>query len=290
MIVYRDQLLRADSRALLDELRTRVTRLDFLTTTVHQAVVDAFIEAGMLESAVADALFTEADGTHPLTSGLRGVTVGLGHVLWHCWLNAPQRAKQRCSTVLDRLGEIEQHRFPQTVQFAVPEGFAYYAVYPEGYLEAARHFCAEFRPANTVCIGLRSIGTTLSGAVAAALAELGCPMQSFTLRPRGHPFSRRPILAWELEQQIRGALDGHFLLVDEGPGISGSSLAGIAHLLGSLGVPDDRIILFPSWETDGFRQAESRAAWLAVAGALRGCLAIRGIRRSTTVPAGAAPA
>jgi hypothetical protein len=263
MIVYRDQLLRADPQALLEKLRTRVTRLDFLTATVHQAVLDAFIEAGILESAVADAVFSEADGIHPLTSDLRGVTVGLGHVLWHCWLNAPQRAKQWCSRVLERLGDIQRHRMPPNVEFTVPEGFAYYAVYPEGYLEAARQFWAELRPSNTVCIGLRSIGTTLSGGVAAALSELGCPTQSLTIRPRGHPFSRTPIFDWQVEQLIRGALDAHFLLVDEGPGISGSSLAGTAQLLGSLGVPDDRIILFPSWQTDGsqLRSAEARDHW-----------------------------
>jgi len=52
--------------------------------------------------------------------------------------------------------------------------------------------------------------------------------------------------------RLRGdASEAYFLIVDEGPGLSGSSFAGVAEALGQLGVPDERIVLLPSWLTDG---------------------------------------
>src|SRR5215210_4224424 len=65
MIVYRDQRFRAESRPLLDQIHSGLERLDFRTSGTHDGVVDSLISAGMLESAVADAIFTEVDGLHP---------------------------------------------------------------------------------------------------------------------------------------------------------------------------------------------------------------------------------
>jgi len=57
--------------------------------------------------------------------------------------------------------------------------------------------------------------------------------------------------------------DAHFLVVDEGPGLSGSSFASVVRALRRLGVPVDRIILFPSTNPDGsaFRSETARAIW-----------------------------
>jgi hypothetical protein len=263
MIVYRDQRFRAESRSLLDQLRSQVDRLDFYAPAAHDCVVDAFISAGTLESSLADTIFPEADGVHPLTCMLRRVSVGLGHVLWHSWRSIPEDAKRWRSTVLERLNDVEQQQLPSLVQVTVPEGFAYYAVYPEAYLESAQRCHTELGPFSAVCIGLRSIGATLSGAVAAALEELGCEVRSFTVRPRGHPFSRRPSITASLQNSLVEDPGARFILVDEGPGISGSSLAGLAELLGGLGIPDDRILLLPSWRTDGsqLRSAAARERW-----------------------------
>jgi hypothetical protein len=263
MIVYRDHRREAEPRTLLEQLRISVEQLDVKASNFHDATVDAFISAGTLESAMADAIFTEADGIHPLTNAFRAVSVGLGHVLWHCWRAAPDQAERWLSGVVSSLDAVEHHRLPSPLTVTVPEGFAYYAVYPEAYLEAARKCHATLGNASAVCIGLRSIGVTLAGAVAAALEELGRPVRSFTLRPRGHPFSRRPVLEPALEQLIVEDPASCFLLIDEGPGISGSSLAGTAEVLGRLGIPDDRIVLFPSWSTDGaqLRSEQARDHW-----------------------------
>src|SRR5215210_826502 len=232
MIVYRDQRLLAEPRPLLDQLRSSVEQLDVKAPNSHDAAVDAFISLGTIESAVADAVFTEADGIHPLTNAFREVSISLGHVLWHSWQGVPNQAERWRLRVTAGLHALEQYRLPSAVTLTVPEGFAYYAVYPEAYLEAARRCHPTLGTGSAFCVGLRSIGASLSSAVAAALEELGRPVRSLTLRPRGHPFSRRPVLEPALEQLIAQNSEARFLLIDEGPGISGSSLAGTAEVLG----------------------------------------------------------
>jgi hypothetical protein len=68
-----------------------------------------------------------------------------------------------------------------------------------------------------------------------------------------------PALARELAQ----ARGDRFLIVDEGPGISGSSFAGTAEALSRLGIPDGDIVLLPSWESDGsaLRSEAARRRW-----------------------------
>jgi hypothetical protein len=70
-------------------------------------------------------------------------------------------------------------------------------------------------------------------------------------------------LTEELKTELRPAPDRWYLLIDEGPGISGSSLAGTAAMLKDWGVPDDRIVIFPSWQTDGsnLRSEMARNTW-----------------------------
>jgi hypothetical protein len=263
MLVYREQRFRAESRPLLDQLSTQLQRIQFSSSTGHDSVVDAFIAAGTLETAIADAIFTEADGVHPVIPTLRRMCLELGHALWHSWQDEASSAEHWCARALNSLGQVAQHCIPSQLEVTTPEGFAYYAVYPEAYLEAARRCQAELRLIHAVCIGLRSIGATLSAAVAAGLEESGCSVRSFTVRPRGHPYSRHLMLEPALEHQLLEEPDTHFLIIDEGPGISGSSLAGAAELLGRLGISDHRIVLMPSWKTDGghLRSASARARW-----------------------------
>ena len=152
---------------------------------------------------------------------------------------------------------------PRTLGLRVPEGFAYYALYPEAYLDAAAGFAREYRPGRCIVVGLRSIGTALSAVVAAELEAAGAAIESLTLRPRGAPFARRPVLEPGLADRLRHRRDAWFLIVDEGPGLSGSSFTGTAELLIGLGVPEARIALFPSWLPDGraFVSERAREIW-----------------------------
>ncbi len=263
MIVYREQHHQADPRRLLLELRSDLERLDFRASSSHEDVVDALIAGGVLESAVADAVFPEADGIDPVIRALRRANVALGHLLWHSWLGGPAEEDRWRSAALAFLRGLELHQLPESVQITTPEGYAYYAVYPESYLEAARRCHAALGAIDVVCIGLRSIGASLSAVVASVFEELGCRVQALTLRPRGHPFSRSPALTPELERFLSEQRGAHFLLIDEGPGISGSSLGGTAEMLTGWGVEDARIILFPSHATEGshLRSPEARDHW-----------------------------
>jgi hypothetical protein len=251
MIVYRDQRVQADTFGLLSALRSNLTRVGLGGTAGHDAVGRVLIGMGTLESGVDDAIFPEADGLDLIGRRLRETSAALGHAFWHTWHEQPREAERWLELSTALLGHLALQRLPSTIQISVPEGYAYYAVYPEMYLEAARRCHAALGRFDAVCLGLRSIGASLSATVTGALEELGCRVLSHTLRPRGHPFGRRPVLTAELEASFLAQRNSHFLLVDEGPGISGSSLAGTAQMLSEIGVSDDRIILFPSWETDG---------------------------------------
>jgi hypothetical protein len=262
MIVYRDQRSPADSHRLLQQLRSAASRF-CVSAPSHDEAVDLLVEAGVLESAVADVLFPARDGSHPLADMLRQASVECGHVLWHTWHGRQQRARLWGARLRQTLQAIPGRELPPRVEVSVPEGYAYYAVYPEMYLEAARQFHAQTGQCNAVCVGIRSIGSSLSAAVAAALEELGCTVRTLTLRPRGHPFHRRPRLSDELATRLKQLPAAYFLLIDEGPGISGSSLGGTAALLQSWGIENARIVLFPSWTTDGahLASADAREQW-----------------------------
>ncbi|HYF39290.1 MAG TPA: hypothetical protein VD930_06375 [Gemmatimonadales bacterium] len=262
MIVYRDQRTTADPRHLLRQLSLAANHAG-VSAPNHDDALELVIETGVLEAAVSDALFPEHDGIHPMAQSLRQASVQAGHVFWHTWNGRSQEARRWGERLASSLRDVPEFQLPPSVEVSVPEGYAYYAVYPETYLEAARRFYNQTGPSDVLCLGLRSIGTSLSAVVAAALEELGCRVRTFTLRPRGHPFSRRPSVSSELAARIRERSDSYALLIDEGPGISGSSLAGTAAMLQAWGHKDDHIVLFPSWETDGAGLAseEARRQW-----------------------------
>ncbi len=97
-------------------------------------------------------------------------------------------------------------------------------------------------------VGIRSIGTTLSAVVAAKLNANGIPASRTTVRPEGHPYDRHTEFSGSQRNAIRRALSHHaiFLVCDEGPGRSGSSLLSVAEALEREGVNRERIVLFCS--------------------------------------------
>jgi hypothetical protein len=155
--------------------------------------------------------------------------------------------------------DLHDAPLPPEIEISVPEGFAWYALDPELYRIAARRFAAAAHPDRVAVIGIRSIGTTLGAVVA---DELGPTARLWTVRPRGHPFDRQLRVDSHLERAWR-EWGGHFAVVDEGPGLSGSSFASVAEFLSGLDVPDDRIVFLPSWQPDGagFVSETARRRW-----------------------------
>jgi hypothetical protein len=121
-----------------------------------------------------------------------------------------------------------------------PEGFAWYGLYPEAYAQAADQWAQRTEPArNILVIGIRSIGTTLSAVVAAALALRGVKADRLTVRPGGDHFRRQTSLPAQLPRP------DYAIVVDEGPGLSGSSMASVAAALIACGLPHRAITFFP---------------------------------------------
>ncbi|WP_239492034.1 hypothetical protein [Luteitalea sp. TBR-22] len=152
---------------------------------------------------------------------------------------------------------------PAHAHLRVPEGFAYYAVHPLAYAAAVARCLARERPPRVVVVGLRTIGATLAAVAAARCEAEGVPVWSTTLRPRGHPFAREYEVeqAWSAQVEAqRGAL---CLIVDEGPGLSGSSLVSAAALLERHGHLPSRIVFVCSHDPDPsvLKAADARERW-----------------------------
>jgi hypothetical protein len=259
MIVYRTQYQEQRTAACLSEISDALGRFERSGFVEHEHAVELLIDYGRLETAVADILSTEANAVHPTVTLLRQASLLIGHVFCHSWKGSPDGAGSWVVQLKGMLDRIAAMPLPEMLRLRVPEGYAYYSLYPETYIEAAQHFLRDCKCRQVVCIGIRSIGTSLSAVVGAALEEHGCHVQSYTVRCSGHPFDRRLVLDPDLERRWRAAAHAHFLIVDEGPGLSGSSFCGVAQKLANLGVPDGRIVFFPSRSTDG-RDLNSEAA------------------------------
>lgn len=263
MIVYGGREEKVDPLGRLAEIRRLADAIDAAELSEHDAVVELLIAWGALESAAADALSPEADLESPLLRRFREGARSAGHL----FRLSAQRRRSEHRLWLDRfrgaLFEIGASSLPLALTERIPEGYAYYALYPESYLEAAARFFQAAGPRRAVCIGVRSIGASLSAVVAAGLEASGCSVQTHTVRPRGHPFERVLSLSAPMKAGLAAARGAHYLVIDEGPGLSGSSMTCVAQALSDLGIDDDRIVFFPSWEPDPqrFRSAAARERW-----------------------------
>jgi hypothetical protein len=187
--------------------------------------LERLIRLGQLEAGIVDALCPEVDDTHSIAESLRRIALGD-----------------------DPIGALRLLVLPEAIRVRPPEGYAFYSVYPEQYERAARRFVSERSPRRCVVLGIRSIGTSLSAVVAQTMRRNGVVVASWTVRPHGHPFDRRLVVSDRLRAIWHQHVGDWFCIVDEGPGISGSTFASVAKALSVIGVPDDRIVMFPSHE------------------------------------------
>jgi hypothetical protein len=252
MLVYRD----AERPALVDAEAEALDRI-FLDLaegrgSARELATEALIEAGALEAAVVDGLNPDRDGFGAAETVWRAVTLGAGR-LFRASRCEPERVPELARSARRALAAACKADVPRRIKLRTPEGYAWYALYPETYREAARRFLASSPDLPMTVIGLRGIGASLSAAVVAELEAGGREVESFTLRPRGDPSDRTvrldPALAEGLARRAKAG--GRFLIVDEGPGLSGSSFASVAQTLSGLGARDAQIVLLPSVDTDG---------------------------------------
>ena len=238
MLVYGDRSETADPEKLLSTIGESLAAVAAMPAGLerHSRLIAALIETGRLVQGVEDA---GAPG-----GKLNTFLAQLASAALRSWDSG-----LRSFGHLPPVPAIDG--LPEEVALRIPEGFAYYAVYPEAYAEAARRLSLRALPK---VIGIRSIGTTLAAIVAAAL---GAP-PPITVRPFGHPFAREVRLPEAVLE-----CDPHFVIVDEGPGLSGSSFGAVARWLEQRGVPLERIAFLPSHSGDPGPEAsgEDRRRW-----------------------------
>jgi hypothetical protein len=251
MIVYGEADQPADPSALLNETARRWRTLSQRLRPPHDELRGELIALGEIEAAIGDALCPEADCIDSRLRELRGVSIALGGLFWRSWRDLPAVAGDRkLGTLAATLDALAHRAWPAEVRLRPAEGYAHYALFPEGYGEAAAALAAERAADSALVVGIRSIGTSLSAAVAGALAQCGIAVESWCVRPRGHPFSR----ALALDAGLRGAwaaaasAGALAVVVDEGPGLSGSSFLSVRQELRRAGFADARIVLMPSWD------------------------------------------
>lgn len=256
MLVYGDvkrQVTIEAQRRLIEGKLGMAARLD-RGLERHAALVSAFIGASELVQSMIDAEFHRRGCDAPSRvheCGMRYLT-GLAGCIRQSWHGgADERLPP--SSLLD---EICGSHGARLLSIKEAEGYAFYALYPEAVLEAARR--SGLGPRTRV-IGIRSIGAGLSALVAAAL-EAPLPI---TVRPVGHPFQRELCIDPALAQSLVSDAVEAYAIVDEGPGLSGSSFGAVADWLEAHGVSPDRIHFFPSHSGDLGPQASEhhRERW-----------------------------
>ena len=236
LLVFRDGKRVCSGTSLLRQLQLQTERVlslsDFATSCAQEELIEALLRAGELECAVADAA---ADDNSAET--LASLTDELAIAL------IARRRPQLSSEILSALASLPT---PQQLTLSPPEGFCYYALHPLDYADLLSDQNTD--APNVAVLGIRSIGTTLSAIVAAHFKRCGITAERITVRPAGHPFDRSlsftsKQLVWIGEHTSRSA---QFFVVDEGPGLSGSSFLAVANALEAAGVPRHAITLLPS--------------------------------------------
>jgi hypothetical protein len=258
MLVYGDQSRTENPRDVIKRLEEALRRLGRMPTGIerHAAVVAALIDTGELAQGLADAQFAALghDARSDLTDAVMTLMMGIASCVRRSWRSGFTRQGVLPEAAILNLTALP---LPDAITTKTAEGFSLYSLYPETYLEAAGMMDAERRP--TQVIGLRSVGAPLAAIVAAGLGV----RSAVTLRPTGHPFHREVKLAEALAADILADRQASFAIVDEGPGMSGSSFGAVADFLETGGVSPDRIHFFPShWGMPGGCSSERhRQRW-----------------------------
>ena len=253
LLVFREGRRVLDGPALLRELLRQIEYLFSLPTLRSQPardeLIEALIRAGELECALAD-----RDGCESQSQVVAEATDDLARALI---------AHQMPTFGPGTLGRLSELHIPELLTLSSPEGFCYYALHPLDYADLLNE--RAIGAGAAAVIGIRSIGATLSSVVRAWFEANGRAAERVTVRPIGHPFDRKLSFTadqrrWIAANAQRGA---RFFVVDEGPGLSGSSFLAVAEALVQTGIPHDQIILLPSGQPnlDALIASDAKARW-----------------------------
>jgi hypothetical protein len=261
MRVYADRAIRLTTADALHDVLRRLDRLPL--SPGHDAVRDLLVDWGELEAAAADGLCPDVDDEDATLAVWRAASDAVAEAACASWEGDTAGCRGSLSSARQRIERLAESGEPRRLLAYPAEGFAYYAVTPEQYIVAARTFARTRAHGSVTCIGLRTIGSILAHVVAATLRRSGMPAIVRSVRPRGHPFDRRLVLGPALRTALATSGCMYFAIVDEGPGLRGSSFASAAEMLAALDVEAARIVFFPSRDVQesALRSARGRAAW-----------------------------
>lgn len=241
LLVFRDAHEEVDAHVLVRRLQQAVVGSDRLS------LFDALVTAGQFECALADCAALGLQKAEQITDRIADACVN----------STPLDG----SNVLQCLYELNLPR-QQSLRVSDPEGFSYYALHPLDFKDFFQQF--EHLP-HAAVIGIRSIGTTLSAIAAATLVQQCTTVERITVRPAGHPYNRETHFTSGQERWIenRRRLGATFFVVDEGPGLSGSSFLSVAEALINAGVsaPSIRLIGTRQFETAQLCATDAAERW-----------------------------
>lgn len=226
LLVFRGEQRRVSGQELK---RSLAGRLELLCG--HGALLDTLLLAGELECGMADADY----------AALRAelLTDGIAEKLLHYGSAADSQGLANIARAIPVCDQLS---------ISTPEGFAYYALHPLAYADVLDRIPV---PANhLLVVGVRTIGTTLSAVTAASARLRGMQAQRITVRPQGHPYDRRTEFSPQQLAIVKAAISSGATLaiVDEGPGLSGSSFLSVTEALEQAGAPPEKIVLVSGHE------------------------------------------
>jgi hypothetical protein len=234
--IYREGRESRSSVDLTAELECLVAAFERSTDDAdlrRRRAVDAAIASGVLEAALTDA-GADARATK--------VAAMITDVLASAALGIADGATDLRAAVAHLIAT----ELPARLVVSTAEGFAYYALHPEAFAVAVRRRPRSAR--GVLVVGVRSIGTTLSAFVRAELVRNGEDATRITVRPTGPASDRRLDLgpAHRDAVLVAAARGAEAIVVDEGPGLSGSTLLATAEALERAGMPCGRITVLCS--------------------------------------------
>jgi hypothetical protein len=251
MLVYGDGSRLASTRAELDGLAAALRQVAAMPPGIerHGELVSVFIATGALTQGIADAEFAArgCDARSLAQDAAMDGLVRLAEAILQSWTTGFV-ASPIPAAALEALARLP---LPEHVELKRPEGYAFYALYPESYLQAASAL-AGVSPLRVV--GIRGIGTGLAALVAAATAA----PRPVSVRPTGDPFRRQVNLCEDLAAELAGDPVWRIAIADEGPGLSGSSFGAVADALAERGLPGEQMHFFPSHGGDLGPEASAR--------------------------------
>lgn len=237
LLVFREDRRRASGKKLKAAITAHLEQL--CSHHSQRTLLSALLLAGELECGMADSDPQAARPCELLTDGIANALLASEQVS----LFDPEFQRPDLDFLINAARALPVF---EQLSISTPEGFAYYALHPLVYADVIRQLPA---CAHLLVVGIRSIGTTLSSVAAAAAARArGIVAERITVRPQGHPYNRTVEFTTEQMDAVCRAVScgASFAVVDEGPGLSGSSFLAVAEALERAGASVEKIILISS--------------------------------------------